>query len=40
LYDKITGFLSQVTQYDKKILTNDESTIVIDATLFDATVDA
>lgn len=40
LYDKITGFLSQVTQYDKKILTNDESAIVIDATLFDATVDA
>jgi len=40
LYDKITGFLSQVTQYDKKILTNDESTIVIDATLFDATVNA
>jgi len=40
LYDKITGFLSQVTQYDNKILTNDESTIVIDATLFDATVDA
>jgi len=40
LYDKITGFLSQVTQYDKKVLTNDESTIVIDATLFDATVEA
>tara|TARA_R100000908_G_scaffold64376_2_gene48107 strand:+ start:1091 stop:1828 length:738 start_codon:yes stop_codon:yes gene_type:complete len=40
LYENITNFLAQVTKYDKKILTNDESSIVVDASLFDATVSA
>tara|TARA_R110002012_G_scaffold88665_1_gene218180 strand:- start:440 stop:1183 length:744 start_codon:yes stop_codon:yes gene_type:complete len=37
LYEKITTFLQKFSEFDKSILSIDESTITLDATLFDAT---
>ena len=36
LYDKITTFLSEVTEFDKSLLTVGETSITLDATFFDA----
>jgi|TARA_R100001480_G_scaffold45454_1_gene58685 hypothetical protein len=40
LYDNITSFLSQFTKYEEEILTINESTIAVDASLLDATTGA
>ena len=37
LYNDITEFLSQISSYEKEVLTIGESKITIDASLFDAT---
>jgi len=37
LYEKITTFLQKFSEFDKSILSVDESTITLDTTLFDAT---
>ena len=37
LYDDITSFLEQVTKYEADLLTIDDTSITIDASLFDAT---
>ena len=40
IYDDITSFLEQVTKYETTLLTVDDTTITIDASLFDATTSA
>ena len=37
LYDDITSFLEQITKYEADLLTIDDTSITIDASLFDAT---
>ena len=40
LYDNITSFLSQITKYEEEVLTINETTIAVDASLLDATTGA
>ena len=40
LYDNITSFLRQITKYEEEVLTINESTIPVDASLLDATTGA
>ena len=41
LYEKITSFYSQTSKYDQSLLTIDDDTVIpMDASLFDAAVDA
>ena len=37
LYEKITTFLLEVSEFDKSVLSVEESTITLDASFFDAT---
>ena len=40
LYEKITSFYQQVSKYDLSLLTVDDTVVTMDASLFDATIDA
>jgi hypothetical protein len=40
LYEKITSFYQQSSKYDLSVLTVDDTVVTMDASLFDATIDA